>query len=377
MTEAADPTALVRRVAATGLPGEWGGSSFQVEDGAWRAFASSLVWEKLTGLALAAWDGGVLQASVGQAKELVKHQRRAMLHALTLERRLLSLAEAFEEAGVEFVVLKGPALAHTFYPDPSWRPFGDLDLLVRTRDWQRTCALLPEQGFRRKYPEPRPGFVERFGHTAVHRSDDGFEVDLHRTLVAGPFGLWVNLDELFEHTTWFHVGGRRLRRLDDAALLVNACLHASLGSRPPLLLPLRDVAQVAMRGEIDWDLLADWGRRWKLRAVYRHAFQAVSETLGARLPREAHALTGGEPGTRRERRALEAYVTDRRWRGGKALGSLHAIRGLRAKTAYARMLFFPSKEFLEFRSEGRSRSYARRWLIPVRWIRKSRCGPGR
>ena len=44
-------------------------------------------------------------------------------------------------------------------------------------------------------------------------------------------------DELFEDVATFRVGGRTLRRLGDTMSLLHACVHASLGARPPLLVP--------------------------------------------------------------------------------------------------------------------------------------------
>lgn len=295
-----------------------------------------------------------------------------MLHALRLERHLVRLSAQFESAGLDLIVLKGPALAHTMYPDASWRPFGDLDVLVRSRDWRRACLLLTEMGYRRKFPEPRPGFVERFGHTAAHVGEDGLEIDLHRTLVGGAFGLWMEPEELFDHTKPFQLGGWTFSRLDDTALFMHACVHAALGFRLPLLLPLRDVAQAAESGEIDWRELEDWGRRWKLAVVYRHATQALASSLGFRLLEDLVSETGERP-PRRERRALEAYTTERRDRGGKSLGAFRAIRGLRARAAYVFALLFPSREFLQSRAEGAGpASYRRRWSTPLHWFARRR-----
>lgn len=351
---------FLRAVASYGLGGRT--DPIAVPEGMWRRALSGLSWEKLTGLAAAALEAGDLSLSDEEAGELLERQEASMLHALTLERETVRLADACEDAGIDLIVLKGPALAHTAYPDPSWRPFGDLDVLVRSRDWRPACSLLPELGYRRKFPEPRPGFVERFGHTAAHVGEGDLEIDLHRTLVGGPFGLWMDPEELFHHTEPFELGGRKLLRLDDTALLMHACVHASLGYGHPLMLPLRDVGQVA-EGEVDRDRLADWGMRWRLAVVYEHASRAASATLGA-----PGVWPAGSPARRRDRRALEAY-TKRRQVGGKTLGSLGAIPGIRGKAAYAAALLFPSREFLRSRAEGAGRaSYRRRWATPLRWL---------
>lgn len=358
-------------MAGFGLPGS-DDTAVEVPKEEWPPFLAGLDRQRLTGLAMAAARAGHLELGDEQWDDLLVHHSDSMLWALTVERKLLALADRFEEAGIEAIALKGSTVAHTVYPDPSWRPFGDLDLLVHTADWRRTCALLAGLGFERRLPEPRAGFDERFGKAAVHSNGDGVEIDLHRTLVLGPFGLWMDPDELFGRTATLRLGGREVRRLDDTALLLHACMHASLGWNPPLLMPLRDVAQVASVGEIDWVELADLAERWRLRAVVRHAFQTSAATLGVLLPGEASEVLRSEP-TRRERRVLDGYVGHRPARGGTATSTLRAIPGVRSKAAYVRALVFPRREFLDRRTAGRG-TYWRRWLIPVRWLTRRRRG---
>lgn len=371
-----NPEAALSRVAAFGLRGA-DPSPIEVTGEGWPEFIGGVRRQKLTGLAVEAMQAGQLRLASEHERQLVLEHRKAMLLALALERSLLGLAEAFGGKGIDLVVLKGPSIAHTMYPDPSWRPFGDLDVLVRTSDWQRACALLPRLGYRRKYPEPRPGFVERFGHTAVHESAEGIEIDLHRTLVSGPFGLRMNTDELFEQTGMFALGGRWLPRLGDTALLAHACVHASLGFRPPMLLPLRDVVQVADAGAVEWERLDAMAARWRLRVVFDHAFRTAGEILRAELPEEAVNGTNG-PFPRREQRALLAYASSRRDQGGKALASLREIKGIRMKAAYVASLLLPSREFLTARShDGARASYWSRWLALGRKAIRRRVDPSR
>lgn len=361
---------LVRAVAAFGLGSTLDGP-LTVPDGDWRAVLGTLTFQRLTGLAVAAADAGALELTAGQWAQLLKAHRDAMVHALTLERTLLEVTAALERDGVSAVVLKGPALAHTAYPDPSWRPFGDLDLLVSVVEWEAACAALRSLGFSRVHPEPRPGFVVRFGHTALHRSPEGLELDLHRTLVAGPFGQWIDPAELLRGTVSFSLGGRSLRRLDDTRRFLHACVHAVLGFAPPLLLPLRDVAQTGHSGSVDWELAASLARRWRIAAVVGEALGAAREALGVPAPPGAEAL-GALPVGRGERRALSAYLGPRRFRGGPAVETLRAIPSVPGKVAYLRALLLPSREFLAARAPwGRRPGYLTRWTTPLRWLRRA------
>lgn len=366
-TEARDPRRLAGLVAAFGLPALESRPSLRVSGEEWPTVLTLLMHERLTGLAVAGAQAGWLRLGDRETDQLLKRHRDAVFLALAIERQCLRLVAALEGAGVQPVILKGPALAHTVYPDPSWRSFGDLDLLVRTRDWRLARQSLEELGFHRRLPEPRAGFDERFGKAATHVGPDGLQVDLHRTLVAGPFAQWMDTEELFRWTSRFSLGDRELRRLDDTALLLHACLHASLGSRPPRLLALRDIAQVAARAHVNWEALADLARRWRLGPVLQHGFAAASETLGVRLD-DATRFIEALPRDRRTRRALDAYTTEKRQRGGPALAMIGAIPGLGAKARYVHALLVPDREFLAARAgEGRLAARARRLMVPLRW----------
>lgn len=377
----AGPTAvqdLARTVARFELPGAVPPTPVQPAQGTWPLALTALRTHRLTGVALAAASAGVLDLTADQRHRLVEAHRAFLVGVLRMEHRLLDIAAALDRAGIEVVVLKGPAYAHVFYPAPTWRPFADLDLLVRSRDWQDACAVLADLGASRPRPEPRPRFEQRFGKGATHRHPDGFAIDLHRTLALGPFGLWLDPDALFDHTAPLPLGGRSLTRLDDSAAFLHACLHAVLGSRRPLLLPLRDVAQIAAVGAVDWQLVSDRCRRWRLTAVVAHALRLVGEDLGAVPPAGAAHLLAARP-ARRERRALAAYTTARRDRAGPAWAALHAIPGLRAKAAYLRALLAPDPAFVAVRQGGSDRqAYLRRLRVPLRWLgRTRRSRPGR
>jgi hypothetical protein len=354
-------------VVGTGLPNGGRQRPIAVGPDRWQGILSELKWQRLTGLALRAAQEGAFDLDDDQFRDLMTAQRDLMIHALVLERTLLALWSRLQAAEVEAVVLKGSALAHGVYPDPSWRPFGDIDLLVRDKQWPKALKALSSCGFQRRYQEPRPGFTARFGHAALLEDSQHVEVDLHRTLVAGPFGMWIQPDELFDRTTDFVLGGIVLRRLDNTAALAHACVHASLGFRPPLLLPIRDVAQLCVSDDVDWELMRDWSRRWHLAVVFEHAFDTAADTLGSALP------VGLEPVARHDRgdrRALRAYTSDRRRYGGKATATVLAIPGLRGKFEYVGALLFPDRAFLVSRAkEGSAGSYLGRWAVPIRWVR--------
>jgi hypothetical protein len=332
----------------------------------WDRLLGRLEIERLSGLAVARWEAGWLELTKEQAEELLVAQREAMLLCLQIERSLLQLAERFDLAEIEFVVLKGPALAHTVYQDPSWRPFGDLDVLVRTRDWRRALDVLAGMGFRRRLPEPRSGFDERFGKAATHDRSDGVVVDLHRTLAAGPFGLWIEPEELFRNQMGFRLGGREFQRLGDTPLLAHACIHASLGLGNPLAMTLRDIAQIAASQSIDRHALDEWSNRWHLGVVFQSAFESTNLRLGGF--NDVTQEFANRPVAVGDRKMLAVYKSPRRERSGPALAALRAIPGIGQKIAYIRALLVPQRSFRRARGAGGRLALLRRWQAPIRWL---------
>jgi hypothetical protein len=285
---------------------------------------------------------------------------------LVLEQLLLEASRAMDDAGIRTLVLKGAATANTFYPDPSWRAFGDLDLLVPPPGWTPAMRVLAELGFSRLLPEPRPDFDRRFGKGVAFEDAQGRQIDLHRTLALAPFGLWIDVGDLASGQSEFVLHGRSLRRLDDTNALIHACVHAALGRQEPLFVPLRDVLQIAWSGDVDWAALRRRTSAWRLTAPVAHALRTASERLRAPLPDEASEIMASEaPWV--ERRALAAYVTDRRRRGGTSLAALWAIPGVSPRVAYVRALLLPDRRFLEARSAAGTGTILHRLLVPLRW----------
>jgi hypothetical protein len=364
-----------RAIAAHGLDGVPEPEPFHPSDAEWNRLIGRITRERIPGLAVESARLGSLVLDDLQLAALLELHRGAMVWALRVERKILALADMFDAEDIRFAVLKGASVAHTMYAEPCLRSFADLDLLVGTGDYRRACALLEGLGHVRRQPEPRPGFDVRFGRASVHtHPSDGVEVDLHRTPGWGPFGMWVDPEELLDRRETFQLAGRSIGRLDDTGMLVNVAMHASLGARPPKLVPLRDILQVMAQGEVDLDLLSRWAREWHLAAVLHHASTTATATLHAPAPVQEFPVAEAP---RRETRALKAYTEVGRERGGTALTTLRAIPGVRGKVAYVSALVLPDREFLAKRVGPGPSPYLRRWRVPVRWARARIAALGR
>lgn len=358
-------------VAAFGLPTTRFTAAEPLDPESWSRMFNVVVAQRLDGLLIRSIKTGALAATDRQRAEAAALHRRTMMRTLNLERLLLDVVDSFEERGIAYRVLKGPAIAHTAYADPSLRSFCDVDVLVPADLFDAAVATMEAHGAQRQHAQPRPGFDRRFSKGASFVTPDGLAVDVHRTFVVGPFGHTIDVDGLLERPRQFSMAGRTLDTLPLEETFVHVCLHTALGDWPPRLVPMRDVAQIAFAGELDVARVHEIARAWRATAPMAWSIGHVWEAFG--LP--AHPLAEWACGyvpTRRERRALALYMSTDRSYAKMALASTRVVPGLAGKLAYVRALAFPSRQYVA----DRERNYLRRWRHATR-LALGRTGTGR
>jgi hypothetical protein len=277
------PPSPTAEVATFGLPAPAPLSATPLETDLWNRLMREIARERIEGLLAAAVAHGGLAVDPEQREEVRLAARGRARVDLELERELLTAARVLETARVCYRVLKGLAWAHTAYPDPSWRGSGDVDLLVANDDWYRAVRALEEEGTCRVLPEVRPGFDRRFGKDATLRSRGGWEIDLHRLLAAGPFGLWVDQAQLLTRAARVTIGGSVLPVLDAEAAFVHACYNLVLADDPPRLIAARDVSQMVLTAQADPDGVHDLANQWRAVPVVVRALLLAERMLGVRL----------------------------------------------------------------------------------------------
>jgi hypothetical protein len=338
---------LLRAVAAYGLSGHGGGfPTAALEEATWRQLMRSVEQQRLVGFLEAVIREGALPATEEQAAEVAEAHLRWCAGVLQLERRLLELADLFATEGFEWLILKGPAVAHLDYPAPELRSFGDLDLLFRPRDLDRVVETFAAIGYRRQTEQARPGFEQRFGKGTTLTGPDGSELDLHCNLVFGTFGLLIDLDELFRSAVRFRLGGTELSALGAETRLLHACYHAALGDPRPRFSSTRDVAQMFARGDRDEDRLLHLVRQWRAEAVVQRAILLCSDLLGFVPDGPVVRAVAQHVLSRREERAVASYVGNNRSHAAKVVATLPYLPGTRDRVAFLRAMTAPNPEFV-------------------------------
>jgi hypothetical protein len=188
-------------------------------------------------------------------------------------RRMMALLDEIAgraaKLGIPVVVLKNGAIARALHPCPGCVPMGDLDLLVRRADFERTHAALLALGFSVVSGGPRPKSVEaglRKGGLdyALQSGGETYAVDLQWRPVSGR---WLRADqeptadELIDRST--AVPGTDVRILATTDNLVQVALHTAKHSyvRAPGFRLHLDVERLVRWTTLDWSSVVAESRR--------------------------------------------------------------------------------------------------------------------
>jgi hypothetical protein len=303
--------------------------------------------DRLVAAALAHGVGGYVLAAVeaervrlpeAAARRLAGGHARRRLHSVRLRRELGDVVEAVESAcGAPPILLKGPAVADRFYPDPRLRPFVDLDLLVPRAALRDAVAGLGGRGWEPR-EEFRAGYAERHGHDVhlVRRGPAGaLHLELHWRMgdddAASGFGHAL----LAPAAPTLEVEGRPVRVPTVEHQLLGLAIHL-LSDRGKRLSWLQDIRLVAAAADArQWDAAFagadDLGLGW----VLHRALDYPARHLGFARPRPRPP---GPPPPFGPLRAVEALDL----RASPHVGRLVAL-GWRERLPYLRAVLVPTR----------------------------------
>jgi Uncharacterised nucleotidyltransferase len=183
----------------------------------------------------------------------IAHRWGLRTHAMaSLE--LSRIGAAFDDAGIDWLVAKGPVLSELLYPRSDLRQYGDLDLLVRRDQFERAFDVLEKQGGR---------VIEKDWEGVLHLLKGELNVafrsgivgDLHWSMLydhdlRNQFSLSDN--DLLTHRKQVNLGqGLRVNTLDPGDTFIHLALHACLAGGHRLSW-MRDIQLAGVVQNLDW-----------------------------------------------------------------------------------------------------------------------------
>lgn len=212
----------------------------------------------------------------------------ALVQALAREQELPRVLVALAAAEITPILFKGAVLAYTACPGPACRPMNDLDLWLTAEEMPRGQAALEALGYRQHIRETRPpAFQERhFGEIRMIGARPGsIPVELHWSAFAG---VWLDRVAAVDHAAVrtraepVTVAGQPALALASEDAIIQLAVHLAVNHQmaAPGVRGLLDVALLARTQPVDWAVVADRARAWRVSTAVWLVLQLTAELLG-------------------------------------------------------------------------------------------------
>lgn len=234
-------------------------------------------WDEL--LALALFHGvqpllkkSLMEVGPDQIPEAIRQQLQRDAHAraaycVFLADELGRLLKSLDAGGLPAIAFKGPILAQVAYGDIGLRPYIDLDILVRSADYEAVTALLKEEGYTPHEKVlglkglQKKLYLWQTRQCPFRRGESVFTVDLHIDVMPPLYSYAVDFETLWQRAEVISIGGVRARSFAAEDLLQILCYHGAK-NRWEALKHVCDVAElIRAKPEMNWEAVFQRARR--------------------------------------------------------------------------------------------------------------------
>jgi len=285
-----------------------------------------------------------------------------------------TLDEAFA-LGIDVLVTKGPVLSVRCYGDPGMRQYGDVDLIVRDKDIQRSTEVMIALGYTPKVPVVAIQASKIPGEYVFRKPNAQILIEFHteRTFRYHPRPLQI--ENLFQRRASVTIDSREVPALSLEDELVLICVHGAKHFWERLMWIADVAALISSRHAPDWDRVVAVAREVGAERILRLGLRLASDLLGAKLPAQLETSVQ----TDRAVAKLAAQITSRlASREPHAIGILQraAFRirmcsGFLAGAAYLlRLSLSPTEEDWTAGKEGNHPAFVEALSRPLRLARK-------
>jgi hypothetical protein len=212
-----------------------------------------------------------------------KHAQNNMF----LTAKLIEVIKLFKSNNVPVLPFKGPLLAMQFYGNVALRSFGDLDVLVQTKQLETAIKLLEQNGY-----EPLSGinWLKKNNLDITHKDikfvhkESKVLLELHWKLSNSYFALPLENHRLWNDAETASFGGMKVNNLSFDDLLIYLCLHGGRHGWERLSWICDINEMVSSREDIDWEHINKEAKRLGCEKALGLGLHLINEFFGRKTP---------------------------------------------------------------------------------------------
>jgi hypothetical protein len=222
--------------------------------------------------------------------ELHQVYLQSAVRHLRLTHGYSTLIQAFNTAGIEHIIVKGPVLTEIVYQNPALRPYTDLDLIIHRADLDKAETALSKLDYVPQKSETRMGLQKDFENEAAWGQSIGdlaFHIDLHWQAVDR---LYREMPWLWENTTHWTLNDVPTKVLNTEARLLYLATHVILHHgqlrRDQALIWLYDIALLIQASDpnLNWHRLLTLAQISEMTLPLKAALKLVKDVWTLNIP---------------------------------------------------------------------------------------------
>lgn len=276
------------------------------------------------------------------AREQLQTRMRAQhLFSLSMTAELFGILEAFQQKGIETLLVKGPVVSQLAYGDPAIRSYVDLDLLVRNEAVLAASRAMTSLGFEADVPEAAILAGKIPGEYLFVRSGTRHLVELHTPGTFRYYPRPMRVDDLFARQRRIILDGKEVPTLSLEDEFILNCIHGAKHFWERLMWSADIAALVLRHPDIDWKRAQQAAKDVGAERMLRVGLLLGESLLGIPVPAEMAANTNKDATAKELVRQIQGWAPYAgymappllrrarfRWRmgGGVSGGSAYLLR---------------------------------------------------
>lgn len=218
------------------------------------------------------------------------HQATAQAAAIDWE--IERVLQALTQAGVDFIWMKGAALAFAVYPSPACRGRGDLDLWIQPEQAALAVTILQSMDYRVDAKDQRPQALALLVGGELQLTKRGAPLELIELQWPALRGEWLRRTAAVDHAgIWqrrasLAVADHSYPTMTPEDALIHLCVHQAISHQfsAPWLRNLLDIHLLVATQPMDWLLITARAADWRLATVTWTVLTLAQRRLGTAVP---------------------------------------------------------------------------------------------
>ncbi|MFI5058908.1 MAG: nucleotidyltransferase family protein [Candidatus Acidiferrales bacterium] len=229
-------------------------------------------------------------------RKLREKRRALLLFTLSLMAELFRLLDSFRAAGMEALVVKGPALSERAYGDASKRQYEDVDLLVRQRDVTGFAELMTSRGYEPKVPLSAILAGKVPGEYVFRWPNTNRRIELHTEQTLRYFPRPLPVEEFFKRKSCLSFDAHTVPALCAEDELLLDCIHSAKHFWERFMWIADVAALVSQQKNFDWDRAFMTARQVGAERMLTLGLLLAAETFQIKLPGEIERVIRSDRG---------------------------------------------------------------------------------